>query len=249
MSSNIRGERTDAEWRASDRARRTDPTAKRIPTTFEVELTSGAYFDVTAPDHHALTLNDIAEPLAKTCRYGGACKGYLSVAEHAVLVALKLRRLGAPVSLQLAGLHHDDPEFCLSDIQRPVKLALRAMIIEHGYGANEPYALITKKLEHAIWRAFGQVNGEMLWTPGDEHNPLVKDVDNWACAFEARHIMPSRGEHWEQAWLLKSATRPIPEHEQDAIHGWEWRQARDVWLGLHHELVTKALGGSQTVAA
>jgi hypothetical protein len=210
----------------------------RIPSAFEVELASGAYFDVLAPDHGALTLNDIAEPLAKTCRYGGACKGYMSVAEHAVLVAQKLARLGAPINLQLAGLHHDDPEFCLSDIQRPVKLALRHMLELGELG--DPYAGITRKLEHAIWRAFGQVRGEMLWTPGDEHNQLVKDVDNWACAFEARHIMPSKGEHWEQAWLLKSATRPIPEHDEDAIRGWEWRQARDVFTLMHKQLVAEA---------
>ena len=211
----------------------------RIPTAFEVELTSGAYFDVTAPDHHALTLNDIAEPLGKTCRYGGACKGYFSVAEHSVLVALKLRRLGAPVSLQLAGLHHDDGEFCLSDIQRPVKLALRHMLELGELG--DPYAGITRKLEHAIWRAFGQMNGHMLWTPGDEHNPLVKEVDVWACSFEARHIMPSKGKHWEQTWLLSQATRPIPEHDEDEIHGWEWRQARDVFIALHYELAVKAM--------
>src|SRR5665213_1947579 len=137
----------------------------RIPTAFEVERTSGRYFDVTAPDHHALTLNDIAEPPAKTCRYGGACQGYLSVAEHAVLVAQKLGRLGAPVSLQLAGLHHDDPEFCLSDIQRPVKLALRDLLNHRRPATPDPYEVVTKRLEHAIWRAFGQVNGEMLWTP------------------------------------------------------------------------------------
>lgn len=224
----------------------------RIPSAFEVELTSGAYFDVTAPDHHALTLNDIAEPLAKTCRYGGACSGYFSVAEHAVLVALKLRRLGAPLNLQVAGLHHDDPEFCLSDIQRPVKLALRSLRAT-DFGATfpspDPYEVVTKKLEHAVWRAFGHADGQNLWTPGDEHHSLVKDVDNWACAFEARHIMPSKGEHWEQAWLLKSATRPIPEHDEDEIHGWEWRQARDVWLGLHYQLQVEALRGATAVAA
>jgi len=221
----------------------------RKPKPFEVELTSGLYFDVTAPDHHALTLNDIAEPLSKTVRYGGACKGYFSVAEHSVLVAQKLARLGASLNLQLAGLHHDDAEFCLSDIQRPVKLALRSLRTA-DFGATfqspDPYEHVTKKLEHAIWRAFGQVDGTMLWTPGDEHNSLVKDVDNWACAFEARHIMPSKGEHWEQAWLLKSATRPIPEHPEDEILGLEWQDARDLFVAWHTFLEQRAL---QAVAA
>ena len=216
-----------------------------VPGPFEVELASGGYFNVLEPDHHALTLNDVAEPLAKTIRYGGACRGVVSVAEHAVLVAEKLGRLGAPLNLQLAGLHHDNPEFCLSDIQRPVKLALRSLL----NGAPDPYEHITKKLEDAIWRAFGQGGGQSYWTPGDEHHSLVKDVDNWACTFEARHVMPSKGEHWEQAWLLKSATRPIPEHDEDEIYGWEWRRARDVWLGLHYELVAKAIAKARVAVA
>lgn len=220
-----------------------------VPGMFEVELTSGGYFDVTNPSHRALTLNDIAEPLSKTCRYGGACDGFFSVAEHAVLVALKLRRLGAPLNLQMAGLHHDDPEFCLSDIQRPVKLALRSLH-SGGFGATfpppEPYGVITKKLEHAIWRAFGQTDGVMLWTPGDEHHTLVKDVDNWACSFEAKHLMRSKGEHWDQTWRL--ATRPIPAHDEDEVHGWDWRQARDVWIALHYELQVKTLGAAQVTA-
>lgn len=223
-------------------------TTALVPGQFEVELLSGAYLDVTAPDHHALRLGDIATPLAKTCRYGGACEGFFSVAEHAVLVATKLRRLGAPLNLQLAGLHHDDPEFCLSDIQRPVKLALRSKLSEiaPAKGGRDPYAEVTTRLEHAIWRAFGRDGDTILWSPGDEHHPLVKDVDNWACSFEAKHIMRSKGEHWDQTWRL--ATRPMPVHDEDTIYGWEWQQARDVWLALHFELATKAVAAAAVAA-
>lgn len=216
-----------------------------VPGTFDVELASGRYFNVLNPDHHALSLDDVATCLSKTSRYGGACEGFASVAEHAVLVAGKLRRLGASLSLQLAGLHHDDPEFCLSDLQRPVKLALRALLSE---GKPDPYTNITVRLEHAIWRAFGQVAGVALWTPGDEHAELVKDVDVWACAFEARHIMPSRGEHWEQTWLLSQATRPIPEHDEDTWHGWEWRDAREQYILTHLALANEARWATRVAA-
>ena len=129
------------------------------PSEFDVELVSGRYLNVTAPDPTRIALEDIATPLAKECRYGGACAGFYSVAEHAVLVASKLRKMGEPLSLQLAGLHHDDAEFVLCDIQRPAKLALRSIDGHAGY------TVLTQRLDWAIWRAFGQV-----WRMRDLHH-------------------------------------------------------------------------------
>lgn len=207
------------------------------PTVFEVELASGRYLDVTNPDSRAITLDDIATPLAKECRYGGACAGFYSVAEHAVLVASKLRKLGAPVALQLAGLHHDDAEFVLKDIQRPAKLALQSLGDQHGYRT------LTADLDAAIHLALAvrkSPSVEPLWEVTHLHHPFVKAVDNWACAFEAARIMPSRGANWEQTWRLLDGG--IPEHADDAIVGWEWRQARQAFVELHEALAAEAVG-------
>jgi len=208
------------------------------PGQFEVELVSGRYLDVTAPDPDAIGLLDIALPLARECRYGGACRGFYSVAEHAVLVASKLRKIGAPLALQLAGLHHDDAEFVLCDMQRPAKLALASL------GDGEGYRELTRRLDEAIWRALACLpKGSPrlpLWSRADLHHPLVKEVDNWACAFEAGRIMPSRARNWEQTWLQSNATRPIPEHDDDVIHGWEWREARDAYVDTHCGLALEA---------
>jgi len=207
-----------------------------IPREFEVELASGNYLDMVTPDSSAITLDDIATPLAKECRYGGACRGFYSVAEHAVLVAMKLRELGVPLRLQFAGLHHDDAEAFLSDIQRPAKLALR----EYGDGGG--YAVLTDDLDHAVQRALAwtplhRLGDPPLWYVEDLHYSLVKRVDNWARAYEARHIMPSRGEGWEQVWLQEK--EPLPESASDGIYCWEWRDAREAFITLHDVLVAE----------
>lgn len=221
----------------------------KTPREFEVELASGRYFDVTNPDWTVLELDDIATALSKECRYGGACKGFYSVAEHAVLVSDKLRRLGAPLRLQFAGLHHDDPEWCLKDLQRPVKLALRSM---QGAAA---YADLTERLEEAIWLAFGTARTDdifmpavALWVPGDEHHDLVKRVDNWACQFEASQIMPSRGRNWGNVWLNEGGVVPIEVEDEDRIWCHEWPLARNAYLDLHHRLVLEAVEGVEVGA-
>lgn len=218
---------------------------KHIPTEFEVELVSGEYLDVTMPDLARITLNDIATPLAKECRYGGACEGFYSVAEHAVLVASKLRKMGEPIEMQFAGLHHDDAEFVLKDLQRPAKLALRSL------DGHEGYRELTRRLDDAIWLTFAVVSQMHLplWDLEMLDSPTLKAVDNWACAFEAHRIMPSRGANWGNVWALDAAV--VPSHPDDAIFCWEWRQARAAYLDMHELLAAEALGtptGRQSVA-
>lgn len=212
------------------------------PTEFEVELPSGLYLDVTEPDPRQITVEDLATNLSKECRYGGACRGFYSVAEHAVLVASKLRKLGAPLSMQLAGLHHDDAEAVLKDVQRPAKLALQ------HFGDGEAYRELTRRLDFAVWMALAVTRADYspaLWSLEELHSPQLKAVDNWACAFEAARIMPSRGANWEQTWRLQEAG--IPEHADDLIYGWEWRPARIAYMELHDALVSELAGAPSGV--
>jgi hypothetical protein len=223
-------------------------TEYATPGEFDVELATGGfrgkYLNVTYPET-PLHLEDIATPLSKDCRYGGACKGFYSVAEHAVLVASKLRKIGAPVQMQMAGLHHDDAEFALRDIQRPVKLAKRWLLaswfkgLAHLSSPTDPDAHLTNLLDLAIWQSIAHDSESPevgpLWRLEDLHASLLKDVDNWACRFEASQIMPSHGRNWENVWL-KSGAVPIPTHDDDRILCLEWPQARAAYLDMHYQL-------------
>jgi hypothetical protein len=224
-------------------------TDSHTPTEFKVELATGnwrgKYLDVTYPET-PLDIDDIATPLSKDCRYGGACRGFYSVAEHAVLVSSKLRQIGAPLQMQMAGLHHDDAEFALRDIPRPVKLAKRNLLklcfdrmqSAIGQRAIDPDAHLTNLLDLAIWQSLAMTESAPLWRLEDLHAPLLKEVDRWACRFEASQIMPSRGRHWENVWP-KAGAHPIPDHEDDRIYCHEWPQARIAYLDLHFALAVQ----------
>lgn len=68
------------------------------------------------PTADSIDIQDIAHALAMTCRYGGHCKQFYSVAQHSVLVASK-----APPHLALRALMHDAPEAYTGDMIRPIK--------------------------------------------------------------------------------------------------------------------------------
>lgn len=197
-----------------------------IPGPYDVELANGGYFNVLTGEGAKPTLDDIATCLAKTCRYGGACAGFYSVAEHAVLVAEKLGRMGEPAGVQIAGLHHDDAEFCLADVMRPVKNAI-GQLEEPGGGS--PYVSLENRVYEVIWDSFlGDVRMAVL------HCRPVKLVDQWACRFEARRLMPSKGEGWEDVWLPESLA--IEDDPRDEIYCWGWEDARVAYLATHHRL-------------
>lgn len=66
-------------------------------------------------------LVDIANSLARQCRYTGHVAGFISVAEHSVAVSRLLAERGESRLVQATGLLHDASEVYLGDIAGPIK--------------------------------------------------------------------------------------------------------------------------------
>jgi uncharacterized protein len=119
---------------------------------------------------------DIAQHLAKICRFTGASRIHWSVAEHSMLVAdILTAKHPHDYQLQLCGLLHDAPEAYLQDLATPVKSELLA------YHA----------LERAAWWAVTEHFGLPLQMPAE-----VKHADLVALATEKRDLMPAHPEPW-----------------------------------------------------
>lgn len=190
---------------------------KNAPLDY-AEVPSGRFVSMTDPDPADIFVEDIAHKLAQTNRYGGSTKYPYNVAQHALFVAERLRRVGAPIRVQLLGLHHDDPEAFLCDVPRPVKK-------EFG----EPYRRLTILFEDAIAEAFGLPEKSLL----DER--AIKAADNYALLVEARNMMPSGGHRWD--YLKDLSGLPSRIITPDYFTGEQyWSDSRDAYLARHKEL-------------
>jgi hypothetical protein len=77
---------------------------------------SGQCFWPLDPRPEEIELVDIAHALSMSCRYGGHCTRFYSVAEHSVLVSRHV-----PPEHALWGLLHDAAEAYSADVPRPLK--------------------------------------------------------------------------------------------------------------------------------
>jgi hypothetical protein len=75
-------------------------------------------FDMKPDD---IELVDIANALARQCRYNGHVDGFISVAEHCIQTARFLQAWGHPTDIVATGLMHDAAETYLGDILGPLK--------------------------------------------------------------------------------------------------------------------------------
>ena len=131
---------------------------------------SGRKFHYLNPSSDEICIEDIAHALALTCRFGGHCKTFYSVAEHSYRVAMLV-----PDNDKCAALLHDAHEAYLHDVPRPIKQDIIG------------YKLIADKIQDKIHDKFSVT----------VHNPtLLKYYDDVLLSAEARDIMVTT-QDWE----------------------------------------------------
>ncbi len=123
-------------------------------------------FDVSPGDVH---LPDVAAGLSHTCRFGGHCDHFYSVAHHSLNVSHELPR--ADPRLQLIGLLHDAAEAYLGDIPRPLKARL-----ERVQPAEE-------RILDSVWESLA------IEPPTETEWERVMAADDRLLAFEANELL------------------------------------------------------------
>ena len=128
-----------------------------------VVTNSGQKLFLTNPDPESILIEDIAHGLSQTCRWGGQCKTFYSVAQHCYMISSIVPRSDA-----LWGLLHDAAEAYMTDLPRPLKMILP------GY----------QLIESGILKAIAEKYGLPESIPS-----TVKKADNVMLATEARLLM------------------------------------------------------------
>lgn len=81
-----------------------------------IQTFSGIKFTFLNPTSEMIEIEDIAHSLSMSCRYGGHCWPFYSVAKHSLIMSYLVSPENA-----LAALLHDAPEFVLKDLPSPIK--------------------------------------------------------------------------------------------------------------------------------
>ena len=165
---------------------------------------SGIIWDVAEPTESMIYWPDLAESMAKQCRWNGHCRGFYSVAQHCVLVS----KLVDP-TLRAHALLHDAHEAFLGDIIRPVKVVLGDALKD-----------VEKRLDQVIYGAAG------LDKLTDVQRDRIKDADMRALATERRDIMVRPVDSYTK--FVPAETGWIPD--PDPIRPVPWNEAKRMWL-------------------
>lgn len=158
----------------------------------EIMTTSGGYFNFENPDPDSFTIHDIAYALGNTCRYGGHCRPFYSVAQHSVYVS-KL----VPAEYALFGLLHDAQEAFVGDMPSPLKRML------------PEFKAIEDKAEAVILDKYG-----VVVTP--ESKRIVKEADLIALRTEREVLLPE-GEEGDAWWWVVEAGIPVSTHPIEPV--------------------------------
>lgn len=172
------------------------------------------------PAPGSIKLVDIAEGLAKCCRYSGQLPDkFYSVAEHSVLVSRFV-----PNKLALMALFHDASEAITGDFASPFKALIRS------------YTDIVDIVEDTLTRAIFKEFGIEPYSDEDPIHPEVHDADSYLFVQERNQLMP------DAPWWRKYGGGD-PAYQQIPCH--DWRMARQMFLARFKELIGGGFKSSQ----
>jgi uncharacterized protein len=155
-----------------------------------IQTVSGRRVDPLEPKVEEIEITDIAHALSNQCRFGGHCRVFYSVAQHASLVSdLMLERTRSPAD-GLWALLHDAAEAYLLDLPHPLK---------HRSELGRLYQQAEERLQRCILERF-----QLPETPP----PVLKQIDRTLLATE-RRLFLSVAWHWPELDGVESLTREI----------------------------------------
>jgi 5'-deoxynucleotidase YfbR-like HD superfamily hydrolase len=155
---------------------------------------TGEKFHYLNPSRFEIHIEDIAHALSLTCRFGGHCKMFYSVAEHSVRVSGLVQN-----KYKLKALLHDAHEAYLHDVPRPIKHDMTqykkfADVIQLAI-SNKFYCPIDgdKEIKHA--------DDVLLST---EKEFMIKNIEDWAELPEPlKSFRPMNWKNAERQFLKK----------------------------------------------
>lgn len=141
-----------------------------------IEVISGGQFHFVEPRQDEIRVEDVAYSLSRLCRYNGHTRRHYSVAEHCCLMAdwVAEQEWSTPRDV-LTALHHDDAEYIIGDLPRPVKVMM------------PQFKEVETVLDQALARKFGTV-----WPFPD----WLKELDARILVDERRSVMNPSDNEW-----------------------------------------------------
>lgn len=167
----------------------------------------GANPEVLAMD---IELCDVAHALSMLCRFNGHTNRFYSVAEHCLLMTRYAIEAGMGPRECLTVLHHDDAEYIIGDLPRPIKMVM------------SQFKAMENEIDQAVAIRFGTI-----WPLPD----FVKELDARILVDERMNLMSRSGNAWHSDVLkplgvkFMRATGSIPGNLYSSF------------VGLHHALV------------
>ncbi len=143
-----------------------------------LQTVSGRFVNPFEPDPEQLDIADITRALANTCRFGGHCRSFYSVAQHSVIVSELVEQRGGDVEDVFAALMHDAAEAYLGDMPHPIK---------HRSALGEAFKAAEEHLERAL-RARFKIKPDV---------PEIKRADRALLATE-RRALSAEDWHWPE---------------------------------------------------